>query len=169
MSSSDPQMSPARVAAIRTMLLQHVQTEPAAARARRRLRWIWAGVGGLAICGVAAAGATAVLQAQDVSNETVVHCASSTALNQDGSFPGSAATIATDDEQGRVADAKALCVQMWEAGVLEPAVDPRAPALPPGEAPADLQVCVMKDGSAAVVPSANPGICPSLGLASLAE
>lgn len=169
MSSTEPQMTPARAAAIRSMLVQHVQEEPALARARRRVRWIWAGLGGLAVCGAAAVGATAVQEARTVSNELNVHCASSSSPNQDGTFPGSAATIATDDERGRVTDAKTLCTQMWEGGVLEQSVDPKAPVLSPGEAPADLQVCVMRDGSAAVVPSSNPGICPNLGLASLTD
>ena len=56
---------------------------------------------------------------------------------------------------------------MWEQGVLNDGYDPLKPTNPPGTVPAGLQVCVMKDGSAAVVPGTSKNLCQAIGLAPL--
>ena len=113
-------------------------------------------------------GAAIVFGSAPVTDTTIVHCLSSTVRNVDGTYPGSSATIADGNGPGRVDDARALCAQMWEQGVLSPTVDPTAPTQGPGAVP-QLQVCVMRDGTAAVVPSSTPTVCQSLGMASLEE
>lgn len=97
-----------------------------------------------------------------------MHCLSSTTRGANGTYPGSSATIADGDGPGRVDDARALCAEMWEQGVLSPTVDPTAPTHTPGVVP-PLQVCVMRDGTAAVVPSNTASVCQSLGMSSLEE
>ena len=96
-----------------------------------------------------------------------MHCLSSASRNADGSYPGSQATIASESGEGRVEDATALCTQMWQQGVLHGDFEPGQASNPPGTVPAHLQVCVMPDGSAAVVPGESEGVCQAIGLAPL--
>ncbi|MFB9308793.1 hypothetical protein BJY17_001741 [Agromyces hippuratus] len=162
-----PEMRPDRAAAIRAMLIDHVRTEPVAQAKRRRRRVLgWSGVGVLAI-GVAATAGAVLLQPTAVSNTEVVLCMTEAERGADGSYPGSAATIASPSGAGRVADAVGICTLMWQQGVLDEAFDPTAASNPPGRAPDELRGCVMADGSAAVVPSSNASICAALGLAPL--
>ncbi len=103
-----------------------------------------------------------------MTDKTIVHCLSSAIRGPNGTYPGSSATIADGAGPGRVDDAIALCSQMWQQGVLSGTVDPTAPTQTPGNITVPpLQVCVMRDGTAAVVPSENPSVCQSLGLAPL--
>lgn len=164
---TQPVMRPERDAAIRRMLVEHVRDEPvAAARLRRRRVLGWSGLSVLAV-GIAATAGAVLLAPTPVSDPGIVHCLSADERDADGSYPGSAATLASPSGDGRVADAIALCSLMWEQGVLEPGYDPTSADNPPGRLPDDLQVCVMNDGSAAVVPSSNESICPALGLSPL--
>ena len=55
---------------------------------------------------------------------------------------------------------------MWEQGVLADGFEPTTPANEPGVVP-ELQVCVMRDGSAAVVPGESANVCQIVGLAPL--
>lgn len=165
MTSREPEMSQVRTTAIRGLLAEHIRQEPELRRRRvRRRALLWAGVGVLSL-GVAGTGAAIVLGTAPVTDTSIVHCLSSTEPQLDGTYPGSSATIPDGSGPGRVDDALALCSQMWQQGVLDGAVDPTAPsqALDGRDIPA-LQVCVARDGSAAVVPSAHRGICPSLGM-----
>ena len=164
-----PQMNPAREAAIRSMLLEQVRNASAQKAARRRKQWtVWAGAGILSV-GLGATAAAVVLDATKVTNDQIVHCLESDQRAADGSYPGPMASIASEDQRGRVDDAIALCTMMWEQGVFEPGFDPVKATNPPGEVPAAFQVCVMPDGSAAVVPSDEPAICSRLGLAPLED
>ncbi|PVW02947.1 hypothetical protein DEA06_14315 [Microbacterium sp. Gd 4-13] len=166
MTPDEPEMSVARTAAMRKILADRVRDEPVFRRRRVRHRIIaWGSVGVITI-GALTTGAAILLGSAPVTDKTIVHCLSSTTANPDGTYPGSSATIADGDGPGRVDDARNLCIQMWEQGVLSPSVDPTAPTQSPGTAP-PLQVCVMRDGTAAVVPSENESVCQSLRMASL--
>jgi hypothetical protein len=159
-------MSESRTQAIRELLAQRIRDEPAIRRKRARRRVaVWGSVG---VVGAVAltTGAAVLLGSAPVTNDTIVHCLSSTTRDADGVYPGSSATIADGSGPGRVDDALSLCSQMWEQGVLSPTVDPIAPTHAPGLVP-PLQVCVMRDGSAAVVPSSSDTVCQSLGMATL--
>ena len=169
MSDDEPgsAMRPERDAAIRAMLVEQVRDAPEVKAARRRRNWmIWSGAGVLAI-GLGATAGAVVLQSTQVSNRQIVHCLSSDQRAADGSYPGSQASLASTDEQGRVDDAVELCTLMWEQGVFEDGFDPTSTTNPPGEVPPAFQLCVMPDGSAAVVPSDEPAVCSRLGLAPL--
>jgi len=166
---SGPAMRPERDAAIRAMLIDEIRRAPEMKAARRRRNWmIWGGAGVLAI-GIGVTAGAVVLHASQVSNQQIVHCLSSDQRAADGSYPGSQATLASSDEQGRVGDAIELCSLMWQQGVLEDGFDATSASNPPGEVPPAFQVCVMPDGSAAVVPSGEPAICSRLSLAPLQE
>ncbi|MBT2517430.1 hypothetical protein J7E29_08300 [Streptomyces sp. ISL-90] len=158
----------ARDAATRAMLLDHVRAEPARRARELRMRLIgWSSAGVLAL-GVAATAGAMLMPPADVSNTELVFCMSAAERNPDGGYPGSGATISSPSGEGRVADATALCTLMWEQGALDDGFEPTAPSTSPGRVPAELQVCVMDDGSAAVVPSPNESVCAALGLAPLA-
>ncbi|MBM7829536.1 hypothetical protein JOE59_000241 [Agromyces cerinus] len=164
-----PEMRPERDAAIRTMLLEHVRTEPAVqAKSRRRRLFAWSGIGVLAIGVVATAGAV-LMQPASVSNDEIVLCMTAAERDADGGYPGASATIVSPSGAGRVTDAIELCTVMWEQGVLEADYDPAAPSNPLGRVPDELHACVLPDGSAAVVPSPNASICAALGLAPLVD
>ena len=166
MTRNEPEMSEPRTQAIRELLAARIRDEPAIRRRRLRRRialWCSAGlVGGAALT----TGAAILFGSAPVTDKTIVHCLSDTTRGADGTYPGSSATIADGNGPGRVDDALALCAQMWEQGVLSPTIDPTAPTHSPGTVP-PLQVCVMRDGTAAVVPSSNDSVCQSLGMASL--
>lgn len=168
MTRNEPEMSAARTHAIRELLAQRIRDEPAIRRTRARRRIVVWGSAGFVGAVVLTTGAAILLGSAPVTDKTLVHCLSSTTRGANGTYPGSSATIADGDSPGRVDDARALCAQMWEQGVLSPAVDPIAPTQSPGTVP-PLQVCVMRDGSAAVVPSSIASVCQSLGMASLEE
>ncbi|MFE6965741.1 hypothetical protein ACFVAJ_11540 [Agromyces sp. NPDC057679] len=158
-----PEMRPERAEAIRAMLVEHARTEPAVRARRRRNRVVgWGGLGVLAV-GVAATAGTMLLAPEPVTESAYVLCMSEASRNSDGSYPGSGAMVA--EGSGLPTDPIELCTLMWESGALEPGYDPVAPENPPGRVPRDLQVCVMSDGAAAVVPSSNESICAALGLA----
>lgn len=166
MRSQEPEMSEPRTRAIRELLAQRIREEPAIRRRRMRRRvTVWGSVG---VVGAVAltTGAAVLLGSAPVTDNTIVHCLSSTTRDADGNYPGSSATIASGNGPGRVDDAVSLCSQMWERGVLGPSIDPTAPTHAPGQVP-PLQVCVMRDGSAAVVPSVTGTVCQSLGMATL--
>ena len=168
MTPNEPEMSVERTQAIRELLAQRIRDEPAVRRTRRRRRIVlWSSVGLVGAATLTTAAAI-VFGSAPVTDTTIVHCLSSTTRGADGSYPGSSATIADRDGPGRVDDARALCAQMWEQGVLSPTVEPTAPTQSPGTVP-PLQVCVMRDGTAAVVPSNNASVCQSLGMASLED
>ena len=163
----DPKMDPERANALRDLLMKQLREEPQRKVRRTRRRIVIGSFAGLLVVTGAATGATVILNSVPVSNTTVVHCFSSTDAETDGSYPGSSATIAHGTGPGRVSDALDLCTQMWREGVLSGNSSPTAPTHAPGIVPSVLQVCVLRDGSAAVIPSDNESICISLGLAPL--
>jgi hypothetical protein len=130
---------------------------------RRVLIWVSSFV---LITVVATTGATVLLQEKSVENTAIVHCYSSTKQNTDGTYPGSSAAIADGNGRGQARDARALCAAMWEQGVFGSGFEPTTPANEPGVVP-ELQVCVMGDGSAAVVPGKSASVCQIVGLAPL--
>lgn len=152
---------------LRQILMKHIAEEPERRfrRNRRRLA-LWGGSALLVLGGAGIAGA-AVLEAQTVSNAGYVTCMASPERGPNGSYPGITASIAHNNGPGRVDDAMALCRGMWSDGLFEPGYDELAIDNPPGRVPEEFQVCVMKDGSAAVVPSNNEAVCGTIGLASL--
>ncbi|GAA1787330.1 hypothetical protein [Agromyces lapidis] len=158
-----PEMRPERADAIRAMLVEHARTEPAVRVRRRRNRVIgWGGLGVLAV-GVAATAGTMLLAPGPVTENGFVQCLSEPSRNPDGTYPGSGAAVA--EGSGLPTDPIELCTLMWEQGLFEPDFDPLAMTNPPGRVPDELQLCVMADGAAAVVPSPNESICAALGMA----
>ncbi|THG33251.1 hypothetical protein [Naasia lichenicola] len=162
---SGPTMRPDRVDAIEAMLLENVRTSPQTEShtRRRRIAIVSVLAGSLVLAGTTAG--AVLLNGQTVTDKTIVQCASSAERNADGSLPGSASAISADSVgAGRIDDAIAVCSDMWRQGVLQPGFDPVATPNGSGTVPDDLTVCVMSDGSAAVVPG-RAGICESIGLA----
>lgn len=164
---TEPEMRPERADAIRSMLVEHVRTEPAVRARRRRNRIIgWGGLGVLAI-GVGATAGAVLLQPAQVTEDRWVQCLSEPTRNSDGTFPGSGAMIS--EGSGLPDDPIEICKIMWESGALDPDFDATSLTNPPGKVPDHLRLCVMDDGAAAVVPSSNESICAALGLADPAE
>lgn len=162
----DPQLGPQKSAAIEGALVEHVRSDIVRARVRRRRRVIaLAGAAIVVAAGAVTAGAV-LLGSSPVTDTGVVHCFSSPELRPDGSYPGSAVSIAGDGgEQVPVEGAVQACAVLWQQGVFDEGYDPAAPAPPsPRPVPDPLSVCVMADGSAAVVPGPT-SICQTLGLA----
>ena len=160
-----PEMTPERTDAIRDALMTSIRTEPERKRGTLRRRFaIWGGIGILAIGGVATA-ATAVVSAQRVTNTDSVYCFASAERGVNGEYDMSGATMYDPEAHGgRVKNALELCRTMWRQGVFDADHDPLAATNPPGKVPDQLQVCVMSDGTAAVVPG-RPGVCQAVGLA----
>lgn len=160
---TEPEMRPERAEAIRSMLVDHARTEPAVRARRRRNRAIgWGGLGVLAV-GVAATAGTMLAAPGPVTQSDYVQCLSEPTRNSDGSYPGSGATAAEGSDLP--SDPIELCTIMWEQGLFEPGYDSLADDNPPGRVPDELQLCVMENGIAAVVPSPNESICAALGMA----
>lgn len=162
-----PEMRPGREAAIRSLVLEQLPaTRERKARWRRNRWFAWGGVGVLVV-GLGATAAGVVLQSQVVSNDEIIHCLTSDSRAADGSYPGAMASVAHDNAAERAANAIEVCTMMWEQGALEPGFDPTSLTNAPGVVPEAFILCVMSDGSAAVVPSSEPAICSRLGLAPL--
>jgi hypothetical protein len=160
-----PDMTDVRTDAIRDTLLDQVRTETARRQHTLRRRFaIWGGIGVLVIGGVATA-ATAIVQAQRVTNSDIVYCFASSERAADGQFTYAAATLHDPTTNaGAVADPVRVCQDMWRRGALDKNTDPLSATPGPHAVPPQLQVCVMDDGSPAVVPG-RPSICQAIGLA----
>lgn len=160
-----PEMTEARTDAIRDRLLEQVRTESSRRRHRIRRRFaIWGGIGVLVIGGVATA-ATAIVQSQRVTNSDIVYCFASSERGADGQFTYAAATLHdSTTDTGSVSDPISVCQDLWRRGALDKNTDQLSATPAPHAVPAQLQVCVMDDGSPAVIPG-RPGICQSAGLA----
>ncbi|HEX6326434.1 MAG TPA: hypothetical protein VFZ72_07670 [Jiangellaceae bacterium] len=161
-----PRLDPVRQAAMRELLEYALASE--ARRASRARLPIAAGVGAV----VALAGGTAaaiVLTQEPVTDTSLVHCLARAELDAAGNYPGTA-VAATGAKGGPVSveDARAACGQAWQHGILDPAAEIGAQLPDPDPSrraavPAELAVCVMSDGSAAVVPG-TATVCGELGL-----
>ncbi|MFF2494286.1 hypothetical protein [Agromyces sp. NPDC058064] len=157
---------PEREAAIRGLVLGHVEESRERDARRRRHRWFAWGGGGLVVSGIAATAAVVWLQSQLVSNDQLIHCFRAEAL-PDGDRPDAMAYIAFSDGAERAEHAVEVCTMMWEQGSLESGFDPTSLTNPSGVVPESFVLCRMGDGSTAVVPSSGPAICSRLGLALL--
>lgn len=157
-----------RGTAVRDLLMQVIESQPeVTARRRKKLGSLWGGV--VLTIGVASIATTAVVANRQVVQYDVVHCLSSLERGSNGTYDES--SVVMDPEivgNATPEDAIDVCVLMWEQGVLSPGHDPIAATPSPGKVPANLTICVMKDGSAAVVPG-KPESCAALGLAGLAD
>ncbi|HEU4540830.1 MAG TPA: hypothetical protein VFR23_06845 [Jiangellaceae bacterium] len=152
-----PPLEPARQAAMRELIEFAVANEKH--RSARVRVPIAAGLG----AAVALAGGTAaaiVLTREPVTDSSLVHCLARAELDAQGNYPGTA-VAATASQGGPVSveDARAACEEAWRQGILDPSAEIGAPLPDPDPArraavPAELSVCVMPDGSAAVVPGA---------------
>lgn len=160
-----PEMTNKRTDAIRETLLAHVRTESTRHRQRLRRRFtIWGGIGVLVVGGVVT-GAAAIVQSQRVTNTGIVYCFASPHRGPNGQFTYAAATIHDSaTNQGSVTNPISVCQDMWRRGALDKRADQLSPTPSPHAVPAQLQVCVMDDGSPAVVPG-RPGVCQAAGLA----
>lgn len=164
-SDEIPEMTQQRTDGIRDTLLEQVRTEASRRRHALRRRFaIWGGVGVLVVGGVATA-ATAIVQAQRVTNSDIVYCFASPHRGADGQFTYAAATLHdSSTNTGAVSDPISVCQDMWRRGALDKDTDQLSATPKPHAVPAQLQVCVMEDGSPAVVPG-RPEVCQSAGLA----
>lgn len=157
---------PEREAAIRGLVLGHVEESRERNARRRRHRWYaWGGVG-LVVAGLGATAAVVWPQSQLVSNDQLVHCLRAEAL-PDGERPDAMAYIAFADDAERAEHAVEVCTMMWGQGSFETGFDPMSLTNPPGVVPESFVLCRMGDGSTAVVPSSEPAICSRLGLTTL--
>ncbi|MFF2387904.1 hypothetical protein [Agromyces sp. NPDC058104] len=166
MNETRTEPRPEREAAIRGLVLGHVEESRERDARRRRHRWFaWGGVG-LVVAGLGTVTTVVWLQSQLVSNDQIIHCFRTEAL-PDGDRPDAMAYITFADEAERSEHAVEVCTMMWEQGALAPGFDPTSLTNPTGVAPESFVLCRMGDGSTAVVPSSAPAICSRLGLALL--
>lgn len=159
-------LDPARKAAMRELIEHAVATE------RPRPSWfrapVAAGVGAAVVLAGGSAAAY-VLTQRPVTETSLVHCFSRAELTADGEFPGvSVAAAHPDDRAVAMDEAIDACTQVWRDGLLDPAA-PIGASLPDPDQrrnsrpPSPLTVCVMSDGSAAVIPG-GPNVCAELDL-----
>jgi hypothetical protein len=162
----DVKLDPARKAAMRA-LLEDVAATEGSRRSRLRLP-VAVGVG----AAVTLAGGTAaayVITQRPVTEQGMVHCLARAELAASGTYPGSAVMVsAPDGDEVAVDDALGACEQLWRDGVLDPDAATGTPAAGPrpgrnAGVPSQLSVCVMPDGTAAVLPGPATA-CPELGL-----
>lgn len=160
-----PEMTDLRTDAIRDTLLDQVRTESSRRRRSMRRRFaIWGGIGVLAVGGIATA-ASAIVRAQQVTNSDIVYCLASPHRGADGQFTYAAATLHDgSSDTGTVSDPISVCQDMWRRGALDSKTNQLAATPGPHVVPSELQVCVMDDGSPAVVPG-RPDVCQAAGLA----
>lgn len=169
MQPSDPDhrpLDPARKAAMRELIEHAVANE--VPRSRRLRAPIVAGVGAAAVL-VGGSATAYVLTQRPVTETSLVHCFSRAELTAGGEFPGvSVAAAHPSDGTVPMNEAVETCARVWRDGLLDPAA-PIGASLPEPdqqrttEPPSPLTVCVMPDGSGAVVPG-GPGVCAELDL-----
>lgn len=160
-------LDPDRKAVMQAMLEQAVADE----RPRRsiiRRPAVAVGLGAAVVLGGGTATAYVLVQ-RPVTDTSSVHCLARAEMDERGSYPGSSVAVAEPNgEQVSIDDALGMCSQVWRDGLLDPSLGSGNAARPNPErnsaVPNDLTVCVMPDGSAAVVPG-PPAACGSVGLA----
>lgn len=116
-------------------------------------------------------GTTGALSAatSEVTESAYVACFARAEKGLDGSSPGTTIAQATTGK-GRdisgpdpIADPLGTCRSMWEQGVLTPDTQSGTVGTATSFVP-ELHVCVMPDGTAAVLPG-DAGVCGTLGFA----
>ena len=141
---------------------------------RRRDPWIMI-VPSIVLVGAVVTGALALLL--PVTNKNVVHCFARAEVSDDGTYPGSGVIFGNpgSDAIVPIEDAIAACTLAWRDGSLDASEEDGTPGgngTPPpppnpdrnSPVPPDLTVCVMRDGTAAVIPG-DKEVCTRLGLA----
>lgn len=167
----DIEFTPGRRRRTRDALVQHVELDLGHRRKRRPWRIVLPAV---LIAGIGVTAGIALLA--PVTEANYVHCLARAELGDDGSYPGTRVVVGSQTDDGPIAisDAIAACTQVWRDGGLDAddpdglPGDPGTPPPPPdpdrdSPVPPELTVCVLRDGSAAVVPG-DRDVCLTLGL-----
>lgn len=160
------EFDPEKSAAIETLLVSHVRKDLVRSASHRRWRITAAiGIPALLVAGALTAGVILLADAP-ISDSSYVNCFSRAEIYPDGTYPGSSTMIAgSTGSQIPIQDAIDACSALWEQGVFQLGFDPTHPSAPGTfPVPDPLTVCVMSDGSAAVIPGGR-SVCASLGLA----
>lgn len=105
----------------------------------------------IAFAGFAVAG-IAIFDRAPVTQDLVVHCFATPAINPDGTYRGTAVAISNGTGSMSIDDAVSVCSDVWASGAMSTDNDPLSPANVTGEVPATFTTCVMSDGTAAVIP-----------------
>jgi len=165
-----------RSASFRALLVDVAESGSPQNRRFRLVQRAWTVVpAAIVVVGLSAG---AFFATQDVTDQNSVACFARAEMDWRGVFPGTIATSlkgTTDGSDGGtvpIADAVALCSDLWA----QHALDASSPnGTPPGPGyndrtfshavPSPLTVCVMKNGTAAVIPGGSD-VCGQLGLAS---
>jgi hypothetical protein len=148
------------------MLMAQVAHVPVRQRTRHRVLAI--GIPAFALA--AGLGGAALAVNLPVTDPYSVHCFARAELDLFGNYPGTQAVVASTDPAGgpvSIDDAVGLCSDLWAQGLLASDWDPQTsqPDTTLSQpVPDDLTVCVMRDGTAAVIPGGD-AVCSELGLA----
>lgn len=170
--TDDIEWSPEHRRRTRDELAGQVQRDT---RRRKARRWWMIGVPSVVVAAVGVTAGIALLA--PVTEKNYVHCLARAELNEaDGTYPGTQVIVGSTPDGGPIPieDAIAACTQVWQEGGLDAddpdgqSGDPGTPPPPPnpelsGPVPAELTVCVMRDGAAGVVPG-DRDVCLALGL-----
>jgi hypothetical protein len=173
-----PQMDPARVAEIDGMLRTVVRRESAARSRSKRKMLAWLAIPVVAVSAVVTAAVVAPKTAP-ITNTAEVACFARAEFNgTDDTFPGTYQSVMGDpnvrDPDGYTpawdmtdpTNAMAACAALWEDGSLKadaPSGFLRGTPSGAGAVPAELTLCVLPNGSGAVIPG-DSGVCDRLRL-----
>lgn len=170
-------MTEDRRAAIRNVLVDVAQKGTRENKHLRNVKRAWVALPVAVAALTLTAGGLAVAQFAHVTDKSSVSCFSRAELTWLGEFPGTHAASAGDrnpDGPVPIEDAKALCGDLWKQNVLDattssgttaPSAYDRTFSHP---VPSPLTVCVMGDGTAAIVPG-DEHVCAKLGLSARNE
>jgi hypothetical protein len=166
-----------RRAAIRDILVDVAQKGTRENKHLRNVKRAWVALPVAVATLALTAGGFAVAQFAHVTDKNSVSCFARAELNWLGEFPGTHAASAGDgssDGPVSIEDAKALCGDLWKQNVLD-ATTPSGTTGPGAydrtfshPVPSPLTVCVMGDGTAAVVPG-DEHVCAKLGLSARSQ
>lgn len=163
------QMTENRTDAIRGMLRLMVQNEPELRRKRIQKRVLSWGAAGVFAAGALGTAGAVVLTPAPVTESTVVHCLASPTRGSNGDFVEQQATLSTPNGNRMTAKQSVeLCRTVWVNGAFQKSAAIGQPTVEAGSAPSDLTMCVMGDGSAAVLPGRDE-VCAQAGLAPVTQ
>ncbi|MQA05291.1 MAG: hypothetical protein GEV07_22060 [Streptosporangiales bacterium] len=110
--------------------------------------------------------ATAYVAFRQADQLTDIRCYTKVDADQSADFPGTTVTSRGVGSQGRTAAADPIkvCGDLWRQGVLESGADTAAEPGNARQRAPRLQACVLDEGTAAVYPSRDSGVCRQLGL-----